>query len=271
MEYSEPRKVFADAWAASMTSVVETMIAAAPRISWQAIEGAVPAAPDDAPRVWWVEGLSAFSQPSIWIGATAGAWKGLGQAILASLGVDDAGDEDVQSTCRDVVAQVASGFAAEMAKLAGGAVNSTGASSSSGPGENVILAALDVEIPQSTDHIEFVVAFHPSLFGALGMGPDAAQAGGAADAAAEAETVFSEPIAELRFPVYARLGSSQVQLGDVFRWTVGSVIEIGRRLTEPIDVLVGGRLIAKGQVVVSNGFYGARVVSIEHPSQGDEF
>jgi len=39
-------------------------------------------------------------------------------------------------------------------------------------------------------------------------------------------------------------------------------VELDRKLKEPVDLLVDGRLIARGEVVVVDGNYGLRVTSL---------
>jgi flagellar motor switch protein FliN/FliY len=254
MDFSEARITLATAWAGAFTRVLETMTSTAPAVEWQAIEGAL-SLPEGGGRAWWADGVSNVQGPSIWIGATAAEWKSLGGWILGALGIEDAGDEDIESTCRDVVAQVASAFATALAKQLGTPLNSLGASPAEQPAGNALLVKLEATLPPASQTVPFAVAFLPSLVGA--------SAGTEPAPPEEPAPTLSKPIAELRFPVYARLGVTAVQLGDVFRWTVGSVVEIGRRITDPIDVVIGDRLFAKGQVVVSNAHYGARLTSIE--------
>ena len=257
MGSGEARTTLAEAWTEAFTRVLETMTAATPATEWRAVDGPLPESEDGAEREWWSDGVSSVPGPSIWIGATAAHWKALGAWILAALGVEDAADEDAQSTCRDVVAQVASAFATELAKQLGTPLNSLGANPAGQPPESTYLVALETVLPSDSAKIPFAVAFQRAL---MEEAEETQQ-----EAAAEAAPSLSEPIAELRFSVHARLGFTPVQLGDVFKWTVGSVVEIGRRITDPIDIVIGDRLIAKGQVVVSNSHYGARVTAIVHP------
>jgi flagellar motor switch protein FliN/FliY len=42
----------------------------------------------------------------------------------------------------------------------------------------------------------------------------------------------------------------------------GSVIDLGRSPEDPVDILVNGRLVARGEVVVVSGNYGVRIVEV---------
>jgi len=58
------------------------------------------------------------------------------------------------------------------------------------------------------------------------------------------------------------LGRTEMQLAEVLRLEPGSVIDINRLPGEPIDLLVNGRLFAKGEVVVINDTFGYRITEL---------
>ncbi len=62
-----------------------------------------------------------------------------------------------------------------------------------------------------------------------------------------------------------RFGERQLLLRDVLSAGPGSLIELDRELQEPADLLVAGRLIARGEVVVVNGHFGLRVTELVGP------
>jgi flagellar motor switch protein FliN/FliY len=42
----------------------------------------------------------------------------------------------------------------------------------------------------------------------------------------------------------------------------GSMIELNRTVDEPVELLVNGRPLARGEVVVIDGYYGVRITEI---------
>ena len=42
----------------------------------------------------------------------------------------------------------------------------------------------------------------------------------------------------------------------------GSLVELSRQPDDPVDVLINGRLVARGEVVVVAGNYGVRVTQV---------
>jgi len=63
------------------------------------------------------------------------------------------------------------------------------------------------------------------------------------------------------------LGKTKRPISEVLNLIPGSIVELERLANEPVDVLVNGTLIAKGEVVVINENYGVRVTSIVSPEQ----
>ncbi|HTV59229.1 MAG TPA: flagellar motor switch protein FliN [Verrucomicrobiae bacterium] len=64
-----------------------------------------------------------------------------------------------------------------------------------------------------------------------------------------------------------RFGQRDMLLRDILELRPGSVIELNRNIAEPAELLVGGRVIARGDVVIVDGNYGLRITEIEHPRQ----
>lgn len=70
-------------------------------------------------------------------------------------------------------------------------------------------------------------------------------------------------IMDLPLKLTAEIGSAQILIKDMLALGTGSVIELDRPAGEPIDVLVNGKLVAKGEIVVlPDGDFGVRVVEI---------
>lgn len=64
-----------------------------------------------------------------------------------------------------------------------------------------------------------------------------------------------------------RFGKRQLLLRDILSMGPGSVVELECQINEPADLLVAGRLVARGEVVVVNGNFGLRVTELSSASQ----
>jgi|SRR5579872_3439000 len=62
--------------------------------------------------------------------------------------------------------------------------------------------------------------------------------------------------------VTAELGRTKMPVRDILKLSVGSVIELNRLASGPVDVLVNDKLIARGEVVAVDENFGVRVQEI---------
>ena len=67
---------------------------------------------------------------------------------------------------------------------------------------------------------------------------------------------------EVPLEVSAELGRTQLAVAEILQLNVGSVIELDRTAGAPVDVVVNGSLIARGEVVVIDDEYGVRITEI---------
>jgi flagellar motor switch protein FliN len=59
-----------------------------------------------------------------------------------------------------------------------------------------------------------------------------------------------------------RFGERQMLLRDIFGLVAGAVVELDQMVNEPAELLVAGRLVARGEVVVVDGNFGLRVTEV---------
>jgi len=67
---------------------------------------------------------------------------------------------------------------------------------------------------------------------------------------------------DIELPVTIRFGSVEMTLGDVMGLDAGSLVEFDRAPEEPVEVLVNGRVVARGEMVMVQGNYGVRIAEI---------
>lgn len=71
------------------------------------------------------------------------------------------------------------------------------------------------------------------------------------------QAVFDVPV-----KVQAVLGRSRMDIGDLLRLKPGMVVELDRRVGEPVDIFVNNRLIARGEVVLIDSTLGITLTEI---------
>ena len=71
-----------------------------------------------------------------------------------------------------------------------------------------------------------------------------------------------ERLADVAIVVVAELGRTTVTGREVAAWCPGAVVALGRPLGGPVDLLAGGRLLARGELVDVDGEVGVRVTEL---------
>ncbi len=72
---------------------------------------------------------------------------------------------------------------------------------------------------------------------------------------------------EVELEVSLRFGERQMALREILDLSAGSVVELDQNVQDPVELLVGEKVVARGQVVVVDGNYGLRVVEIISPME----
>lgn len=62
-----------------------------------------------------------------------------------------------------------------------------------------------------------------------------------------------------------RFGSREMSLNEVLNLGAGDVVELDRHISDPVDLLVGDKIVARGEVVLINGSFGLRVLEVAEP------
>ncbi len=72
-------------------------------------------------------------------------------------------------------------------------------------------------------------------------------------------------ILDIPLKVSVELGRAKVIIKDLLQLGQGSVLELDKLAGEPLEVLVNGKLVARGEVVVVNEKFGIRLTDISSP------
>jgi flagellar motor switch protein FliN len=67
--------------------------------------------------------------------------------------------------------------------------------------------------------------------------------------------------------ISVELGRARMVVRDVLDLGTGSIVEVDKAAGEPVDVMVNGRLVAKGEVVVIEDNFGVRITEILNPAE----
>ncbi|HXZ43116.1 MAG TPA: flagellar motor switch protein FliN [Terriglobales bacterium] len=105
--------------------------------------------------------------------------------------------------------------------------------------------------------------------------PEAAATTAAAAAAATASAPVSadnnlDLLLNVDLNLTLRFGQRTLTLREIMDLSSGSIIELDRQVQEPADLLLGNKLIAKGEVVIVDGNYGLRITEVSDPQPGTD-
>ena len=65
--------------------------------------------------------------------------------------------------------------------------------------------------------------------------------------------------------VTVEVGRTRLTLADLVELGPGSLVTLDREAHEPADILVNGKVVARGEVVTIDGNYGVRITSVQTP------
>lgn len=69
-------------------------------------------------------------------------------------------------------------------------------------------------------------------------------------------------IMDLPLQVVVELGRTKMLINDLLQIGQGSVIELNKQMGESLDILVNGKLVARGEVVVVKDKFGVRITEV---------
>jgi flagellar motor switch protein FliN/FliY len=84
----------------------------------------------------------------------------------------------------------------------------------------------------------------------------------AANGATGAAGADMSRLSEIPMELAVEIGRTAMTVGETMQLRAGSVVELQRQAGEPVDLLVNGTPIARGEVVVIDDRYGLRIVEI---------
>jgi len=87
------------------------------------------------------------------------------------------------------------------------------------------------------------------------------------DGLADAERKNINLLMDVPLQIAVELGRTTKKIREILEFGQGSIIELDKLAGEPVDILVNGKVIAKGEVVVIDESFGVRITDIIHPSK----
>lgn len=227
--------------------------------------------------VTWRQELDAAPGAALLVAAGPRVWRRLGQHVLTAAGLDEASDAEVRDTYLEALQQALSvlpqtlgqHLGREVALLAGGQAEFE---------EDLGWTGLRVEDDEEAWGNLFV-SVNGELAEVLVNTTQRLDQGASAGAAGE---MLAKPapaqltrraapgegsktldlLLEVELPVGVSFGRTQMKVKDAIKLTTGSIVELNRSVSAPVEIVVNNCVIARGEVVVVEGNYGVRIQEI---------
>ena len=71
-----------------------------------------------------------------------------------------------------------------------------------------------------------------------------------------------ELLNDLSVRVAVEVGTVRMPIGEILKLGTGSLVRLDRGAAEPVDLLVNGKLLARGEIIALDDFYGLRITEL---------
>lgn len=245
----------------------------APAVESMTGEPAAAAGGDELPEPSFADAL-VLRQPSgiapasdLWFAVPREAWEPIGRKVLESAGIDEASGDEARGTFIEVLQQAVAPLAQVIGGRLGREIDFPSADLDAAPPPGLSWAQVHLDLG-GVRLAPLALALSPEFVALLGgRQHDASEEGGDEVRAPQPRTAARvsktmDLLMEVELPVGVSFGRVQMKLRDAVKLTTGSIVELNRRVTEPVEVIVNNCVIARGEVVVVEGNYGVRIQEI---------
>jgi flagellar motor switch protein FliN/FliY len=244
----------AQEWSVRFAQALESLIGSP--VAWAAPEMANPSEGED--WLYWRQQFSGGDDAWLLVATSHVAWRSIANKVLEAAGLDSIDEEEAASAYYELLSQAAAGLAHALSARTEheiACLDSSRVVRSGDPHSWTSVKIPGMELPS-----EIFLAFGAALqHGKTEPPPDTT---GQTTAAPGVEYRTFDLLLDVELPVSVSFGRSQMPIKDVLQLTTGSVIELDRAVTEPVELVVNNRVIARGEVVVVDGNYGVRIAQI---------
>jgi flagellar motor switch protein FliN len=77
----------------------------------------------------------------------------------------------------------------------------------------------------------------------------------------------TELLLDIELEAALRFGCKELPLSEILDLGPGDVVQLDRNVTDPVDLIVGDKIVARGEVVLVNGNFGLRVTEVSAPQK----
>jgi flagellar motor switch protein FliN/FliY len=264
-------------WATKLADVVESMTDVRPtvEVSGEQLEGGefAGAAPSFQELA-----LSLASDAAFLIATPEQSWLKIGEMALRAVGLEQADPADARNTYLEILNQASSGAAQDLGRRMGREITVLAGKDLPAAPAGVAFARIELTAGE-LEKLPIFLALTPALRKVIDEpraestpeGGEAAPQGAVAERKPQAGDIWTGPplnartldlLMEVELPLSVSFGRARLALRDVLKLTSGSIVELNRSVSEPVELIINGAVIARGEVVVVEGNYGVKINQI---------
>jgi flagellar motor switch protein FliN len=251
------REWLIDVLPSSLAHAFEAMAGARPEVR---VEDGVPPVQGALIRRQGFNGL----EGALWLAAAEPDWTAAGNEVLRAAGIDDGDAATLKSTYFETIGQALSSLASSVTSRLQREVTCDQGQEGALPPAGLAWTLLRLTF--GATKVQISIGFDQELLEHLV--PDAPLLEPARDVSDQlsahpdsASRTF-DLLLDVELPVSVSFGRAQVQLKDLIKLTTGSIVELNRSISEPVEVIVNNCVIARGEVVVVEGNFGVRIQQV---------
>lgn len=243
------------------------------------VRQADPVSPESLAAIdWWRQPLGGDPQAALHFGATKEDLLLLGLRALATAGIEEPDDAARRDVSLELLRQTIASLANEIFVAAKSPVSLPQSKAGAPPPGDAVPVQVSIG-PDTTVTLYLAIEesaeewLRKSLREpAVRSGDQAAERSPEAPNSSAAQLVPSVPpsfhlLADVELPVSVSFGRTFLLLKEVLKLSSGSIVELNRGVSEPVDLIVNNCVIARGEVVVVDGNYGVRIRQIISPNE----
>ncbi len=207
---------------------------------------------------------------AIWFGVPEQVWQELGSDVLNLAGVEEVSELESRNTFLEIIQQSVSGLVQAMSRHLQREIPQSSSQKPSHFPEGQTYVKVFFHDKESLP--PFFIAFAPTLeewfAPRVSSNEEEVQGTGEAGARGEKTKPLSpssktfDVLLDVALPVSVSFGRTELAVKEVLKLTTGSIVELNRSVTEPVEIIVNNCVIARGEVVVVDGNYGVRIHQI---------
>ena len=255
-----------ETWLEKLTGVIEMMTEAKPSVTWT-----TDVAESPSEGAFLIEQrFTSEPEPMLWVGLPESVHQDLGSRVLLAAGVDASEAEENRATALEIVEQSLGGLVSAIVKRTG--QDTVRAPTKQCPALPPEHSAISVTLTfGETALAPLWIVFNPLLIVLLEAKPAEPAAEPIPQSISPQQSPLQlassssrtfELLLDVALPVSVSFGKTELAVKEVLKLTTGSIVELNRSISEPVDIIVNNCIIARGEVVVVDGNYGVRINTI---------